>query len=164
MTNMIETIAKIPSGRMFRLSYHTEVELNKEAKAKGIKIVKYVETTTRTGIAYKNIASVIEKIKEKIDTPNKKTTTNNWEYIIDNKVKHNTNTNCDYLCVANIKKGANTKVKYKMYTANAITEFSYNEFSKIADLIKKHNSEFNPYMTIKLSNIDKIKYGEVNEG
>ena len=38
--------------------------------------------------------------------------TNNYEWVVRNRVKHNNNTNKDYLCVASLPKGHNTKVRY----------------------------------------------------
>lgn len=105
---LIEAIVAIPAGRFFRVRYMTKVKMSAESVKQGITIMKIVDTTTRTGVKYKNIAGVIPN--EYPDSYVPKET--NWEWVVPQRVKHNTRTGKDYLVVAPISKGHNTHVSY----------------------------------------------------
>ena len=55
---IINKVREIPAGRFFRVRYTTKVKLRAEYEKKGYSILKIVDTTTRTGVKYKNIAGV----------------------------------------------------------------------------------------------------------
>ena len=108
---MIEAIKEVRPGTFKRISYKTELPLKAEFKKQGYRIYKIVETTARFGINYNNIKTVIDRRAEQQDTV-RRNVTNNYEWVVRNRVKHNNNTNKDYLCVASLPKGHNTKVRY----------------------------------------------------
>ena len=154
--SLINAIEEIPAGRLFRIKYSTEVELTKDAKEKGFKLIKTTETTTRTGVAYKNLKSTIEAMKTKLIS-NKPKRDNPWEYISENRIKYNKNTHLIYLCLANIRKGHNTKISYRLYNENKqYIDFTFDELNKFVNLVKKTDEEFKPYITVKLENIREI--------
>ena len=105
---LLEAIKAIPGGRFFRVRYMTKVKMTAEAINDGITIMKIVDTTTRTGVKYRNIAGVIPN--EYPDSYVPKET--NWEWVIPQRVKHNSKTGKDYLVIAPIAKGHNTHVSY----------------------------------------------------
>ena len=102
-------IAKIHGGSFFRLAYKSDVPLRAEFKKSGCSITKITEKTCRLGVNYSNIAAVISK-RETEGEPTRKVT-NNYEWIIPNRIAYNTNTGKKYISIANAKKAA-TRVKY----------------------------------------------------
>lgn len=109
---ILETTKAIKGGRIVRVTYKTELPIKAEFKKQGYKIIKVVETSVRFGVNYHNIANVIKRKMEKETT---RKVTNNYEWIIKDRIKHNTNTDKDYLVFATLPKGSNTKVKYILY-------------------------------------------------
>lgn len=124
---ILDAVSGVKNGTITRVTYRTEVPLKAAYKKLGYSIVKVVETSGRLGVNYHNIASVIarkaeEGLKEAIQR------TNNYEWIIDNKVKHNTVTGKDYLVLASFNNGHHTKSKY-IVKCDAIDEtLSSEEF------------------------------------
>lgn len=107
---ILSAASAIRGGTINRVTYKTEVPLKAEFKKQGYKITKIVESSVRFGVNYHNIASVIARKAE--ETINTVARTNNYEWVIKNRVKHNTKTDKDYLVVANLPINANKKVKY----------------------------------------------------
>ena len=105
---IIKKVSEIPAGRFFRVRYITKVKVKAEYEKQGISIFKIVDTTTRTGVKYKNIAGV--KLNDYPDDKEPKKTT--WEWVVKDRIKHNTKTGKDYLVIAPIGKGSNTRVEY----------------------------------------------------
>lgn len=105
---IIKKIESIPGGRFFRVRYVTKVPLAADAVKSGISIIKIVDTTTRTGVKYSNI----EGVNLSDDSENKTSRTNNWEWVVKNRIKHNTKTGKNYLVIAPIGKGSHTVVSY----------------------------------------------------
>lgn len=108
---IIEEAMKVRPGTLTRVGYTSELPVKAEYKKKGYRMFKIVETSVRLGVNYHNIASVIarkaeEGLKEAVQR------TNNYEWVIKNKVSHNTATGKDYLYVANFNNGHNTKTRY----------------------------------------------------
>lgn len=112
MGNIFETLGR---GRMMRISYTTELPVKAKYKKQGIRIVKEVETTVRTGVAYKNISKVIER-RNSPDYVPPKPRENNSEWVIPNVLLKNNNTGKTYLYVAPMRKGNNLKALYKINT------------------------------------------------
>lgn len=111
---IIESIDRIHNGCLVRVTYKSEVPIKSEFKKQGYHITKITETSGRVGVNYHNIASVIARKSESL-VENTTKRTNNYEYVIKNKVKYNTNTEKDYLVLANFNKGHHTKTKYIVY-------------------------------------------------
>ena len=105
---IIKRISEIPAGRFFRVRYITKVKVKAEYENQGISIFKIVDTTTRTGVKYKNISGV--KLNDYPDEYEPKKT--NWEWVVKDRIKHNTKTGKDYIVIAPIGKGSNTRVEY----------------------------------------------------
>lgn len=108
---IIESIDKIHNGCLVRVTYKSEVPIKAEFRKQGYRIIKITETSGRVGVNYHNIASVIARKSENL-VENTTSRTNNYEWVIKNKVKYNTNTEKDYLVLANFNKGHHTKTKY----------------------------------------------------
>lgn len=104
---IMKLIENLPNGRFFRMKYLSEVPVKEAYRKKGVAIFKIVETTTRTGIRYEKIKGVTLN-----ESSTSRTTSNNWEWVIKNKIKYNTNTKKNYFVIAPIKEGANTKSYY----------------------------------------------------
>ncbi len=126
MNQLIEKIKSIPGGRFFRVRYMTKVKMTAESLQKGLTIIKIVETTTRTGVKYKNIAGVVPN--EYPDSYVPKET--NWEWVIPQRVKHNNKTGKDYLVIAPIEKGHNTHVSYVLTDADGNSRIITKEEAK----------------------------------
>lgn len=105
---IIKRVSEIPAGRFFRVRYITKVKVKAEYEKQGITIFKIVDTTTRTGIKYKNIAGIA--LNNHADERATKTT--NWEWVVKDRIKRNNKTGKDYLVIAPIGKGSNTKTEY----------------------------------------------------
>ena len=114
---IIKKISEIPAGRFFRVRYTTRVKLKAEWEKQGYSILKIVDTTTRTGVKYKNIAGV--ELKDKFEDTQPKT--NNWEWVVKDRIKHNTKTGKDYLVIAPISKGSNTVKSYVLTTPEGVS-------------------------------------------
>ena len=149
---IIKKIQTIPGGRLFRLRYMSKVRVKAEYEKQGISIVKIVDTTTRTGVKYNKIKSVM--LQSKPETYSVKPS--NWEWIVKNRIKHNTNTGKDYLVVAPVSKGHNTKVTY-VFTDNEGTAVLTKE--EIAQyVVDSYWKEEKPaVMNITLDNILLVK-------
>ena len=114
---IIKRVSEIPAGRFFRVRYTTKVKLKAEYEKQGYSILKIVDTTTRTGVKYKNIAGV--KLNDHPDEYEPKKT--NWEWVVKDRIKHNTKTGKDYLVIAPISKGSNTVKSYVLTTPEGVS-------------------------------------------
>jgi hypothetical protein len=108
---IIDEAKKIKSGTFTRLCYKSELPVKAALKKQGWKVTKITQTSTRLGVNYGNIASVIARKAEEslVETVQR---TNNYEWVIKNKVSYNSSTDKLYLFVARINKGSNTKSFY----------------------------------------------------
>lgn len=104
---IIKRVSEIPAGRFFRVRYTTKVKLKAEYEKQGYSILKIVDTTTRTGVKY---SSLIDK--HNLNEYPAEEKTNNWEWVVRNRIKHNAKTGKDYLVIAPISRGANTVTTY----------------------------------------------------
>ena len=107
---ILTAVKNVRGGTIARIAYKTEVPLKAEFKNQGYKITKVVETSVRFGVNYSRIASVIAR-KSSTDHV-ARTYTNNYEWVVSNRVKHHTKNDKDYIVVANLPKGHHTKTKY----------------------------------------------------
>lgn len=108
---IIEATNKVRNGTIARVTYRTEVPLKAEFKKQGYRLIKITETSARFGVNYGRIASVIARNAERT-LEEAVQRTNNYEWVIKNKVKYNTKTDKEYLVVANFNGGHHTKSKY----------------------------------------------------
>ena len=149
-------------GRICRIEYDAEVPVKAVYKKAGIKIIKHVSTTVRTGVSYSNLPNVINKRGNESEETSSKKRTNNFEWVIKNVLTHNTNTNKDYLYVAPFKKNSRTKISYTIEVegdrASSIVENMINEC--VLDSYKNRKGYCPEIMTICVDNIRKIN-GEI---
>lgn len=152
---IIKKVSEIPAGRFFRVRYTTKVKLKAEYEKQGYTILKIVDTTTRTGVKYQNIAGV--ELKDKFDE--KQPRTNNWEWVVKDRIKHNTNTGKDYLVVAPISKGSNTVVSYVLTTPEGesytIHEYDVKSIYSVPSYWK--NGDKPAIMNITLENVLTVR-------
>lgn len=90
----IEILKKVKNGTFGVVEYETEVPVNKAGKAAGMQIFCRTKKLVRFGAAYKNL------VKDSTDVVRPRT--NNYQWLLDNKVSHNSNTEKDYLRVSTV--------------------------------------------------------------
>lgn len=154
---IMEAITSIPAGRFFRIKYTSEMKVKAENKKKGISVLKVTETTVRTGVAYNNISAVAE-YKATHEPKRDKPTTNNWEWVSDNRVKYNTNTKKTYVVVATVPNGSNSDTHYIVTDANGTREVSSEDLDRslMIDSAWSSGSYPNSVRTIAFENIIEI--------
>lgn len=113
-TEIVKKLETIPAGRFFRIRYMSQLPLTAEYKKQGYSLCKIVDTTTRTGVSYKNIEGV--QLKEDY-TPRE----SNWEWVVKDRIKMNKKTGKQYAVLAPVAKGNNTKKSYILTTPEGIT-------------------------------------------
>lgn len=146
---IIKRVSEIPAGRFFRVRYITKVKVKAEYEKQGISIFKIVDTTTRTGVKYKNIASVKSKDYLVEAEPKK----NNWEWVVKDRIKHNTKTGKDYLVIAPITKGCNTHTEYVLTDSNGSYIRTKDEIKSYVIPSYWRNTERPAVLNITLENI-----------
>ena len=149
--NMMKKIEKIPAGRYFRMRYLSKLPVKKQFVDEGISVVKIVDITTRTGVRYSNIASVINK--EKTRTTEKRETTNNYEWIIPNRIKYNTNTRKYYFVTAPTTRGAHPHATYIVSTPEGTHVVSNKEDIKNYILDSYWRETVSPINMISLDSV-----------
>ena len=152
---IIKKVAEIPAGRFFRVRYTTKVKLKADYEKQGYTILKIVDTTTRTGVKYQNIAGVTLENKYE----DRKPKTNNWEWVVKDRIKHNTNTGKDYLVIAPISKGSNTIVSYIITNPEGVSNTIPEEDVKSTYSIPSYwkTGEKPAIMNVTLENVLMIK-------
>ena len=152
---IIKRVSEIPAGRFFRVRYTTKVKLKAEYEKQGYSILKIVDTTTRTGVKYKNIAGV--KLNDYPDEYEPKKT--NWEWVVKDRIKHNTKTGKDYLVIAPISKGSNTVKSYVLTTpegvSNTIPEYDVKNTYTVPSYWKSGDKP--SVMNVTLENVLLVK-------
>lgn len=106
MKTIEERVRELHGGSFTRVAYKSELPLKADYKKSGCKIEKVTEKTCRLGVAYMNIGKVKESNKEST-----REVTNNYEWVIPNRVAYNTKTGKKYLAITNYSKPY-VKVKY----------------------------------------------------
>ena len=151
---IIKKISEIPAGRFFRVRYITKVKVKAEQEKQGITLFKVVDTTTRTGVKYKNIAGV--KLNDYPDEYEPKKT--NWEWVVKDRIKHNTKTGKDYIVIAPIGKGSNTHVEYVLTDGEGVSSVRTKE--EIIDYVIPSywkDGEKPSVMNVTLENVLMVK-------
>jgi hypothetical protein len=107
---IINAVKAVRGGAITRVTYRTDVPIKAEFKRQGYKLTKIVETSARIGVNYGHLPSVIARN----EASNGETTqrTNNYEWIVKDRICHNTKTDKDYVALVSFNKGHHTKVKY----------------------------------------------------
>lgn len=104
LNKVVAIMEEIKNGTLGTVEYKSEVPINKDAKKEGVKIVSWTKKMVRFGAAYKNLIKGEEPTE-------KKPRTNNYSWVVINKVAHNNSTEKDYIRVSNI----NRKTIRRMY-------------------------------------------------
>lgn len=153
---IINLIKDIKNGTFVRVAFTSTVPLKAKFKNTGIIIKKKTVTTGRVGVNYFNIKSVKDLPKTA-----SRNYTNNYKWIIPNKIKYNTNTDNYYLSLATVPMYSNTYVTYEIINNGISKCISKKDLlnSEVATYIQ--DSYFNkntntPILTIKLENIEKL--------
>ena len=107
---IINAVKAVRGGTITRVTYKTEVPIKAEFKKQGYKLTKIVETSARIGVNYGHLPSVITRNTESNGEVIPKT--NNYEWVIKDRICHNHKTDKDYVALVSFNKGHNTKVKY----------------------------------------------------
>ena len=117
---IIEAVKNIHGGNFARVYYKSEMPLKAIYKKAGWVIEKYTKTNVRIGVDYNNIATVIErKTNEK---PTERNYTNNYEWVIPNRIAYNTKTGKYYLQIATSTSPC-TVTRYKIQNDKGETFF-----------------------------------------
>ena len=94
---VIELINKVQNGTIGTIEYKSSVPVSAAARKEGVVIESYTKKFVRFGAAYKNLVEAVSEAEVKPRT-------NNYSWIIENKVAYNSNTGLDYVRISNIKK------------------------------------------------------------
>ena len=161
--DILNEAAKVKPGTITRVGYRTFLPVRAAYKKQGVEIMKVVETSIRLGVSYSKIATVIarraeESMKEAVAR------TNNYEWILDNKVCYNTNTGKYYLYAASLNGGHHTKTSYMVKHASGVIESMTSEEFKnssyadeyIIPSYWKGNGEVPEIRNISFENIFRI--------
>ena len=105
---IIDAVSKIKNGTFFRISYRTTVPV-KSAYKDTVKIEKFVDTTVRTGINYRNTKSYVAPVSSITRKNN-----NIWLESNKNKIKYNFNTDKLYINLYTMQSGDNSHIKYRV--------------------------------------------------
>lgn len=150
---VINTVKSIRNGSMFKLVYQTEMPVKAAFKKAGVKVVKVTSVVTRTGVNYEHISYVIKKkaTGEIVDS----TSTNNYSWLVANKVAYNSNTDCTYLRIAPVKNG--TSHSHYLVTKDGVTtKLDRLDDETLSMLNKLSNNYVAPVKLIKTENIISI--------
>lgn len=150
MNDIINKIKNLRNGTMFHITYKTDMGVRAAYKKAGVKVVKVTSVVTRTGVDYEHIGSVIKAkaTGEIIDS----TKTNNYSWVIPNKVAYNSNTDCTYLRIAPVKNG--TSHSYYLVTKDGTCEKVDKLDDATIEMMTKMSGGYDaPVKMIKLDNI-----------
>lgn len=161
---LIKKVTDIGNGRIVRVGYRTELPVKADFYKKGLKIIKFTEKSARVGVNYHNIRSVVERLKNRQEKDTKRKSTNNYKWVVENKVKYNLVTTNYYLQVANLNEKSNEKSKFLtiwpeegIYLFTETLEGSPYKNCIIDSYFTKNNGiSGNEIQTIKFANIYKF--------
>ena len=151
LTKACEIMENIKNGTFGTVEYETSIPVNKEAKKAGIQIFCKTKKMVRFGADYKNLVKESENIEVKPRT-------NNYSWVVDNKVAYNSNTDKNYLRVSNINRKTIERT-YCMVTESAIHHFDKLELAEkfLQPSYSKNKSYSKPVVqNISLENIISI--------
>lgn len=159
LEEVIKEVTNIPNGQIFRLAYCKSIPLLKKMDDGTTKIFKITSMFCRTGVAYNEIAHVKELNESR--TEPKRQYTNNYEYLVKNKIKYNTKTQKHYLQVATLNEGHNTKTEYVVIKGNEINHYNKESFwENFSDIItaadRKPKTESDTQIDVMTINCDNI--------
>lgn len=113
----VNTIKAVRPGSFVRICYKTELPVQAQFKAKGYRVEKEVEMTSRFGVAYHHIASVIERELDRVVPAKPREHTTHWITGEKKYFLHNDNSGTNYVVTYPTKSGTNKKSTYIVYDA-----------------------------------------------
>ena len=150
---LLNKLANIKKGRMFRITYLSEPSLRADAKKLGYKIQKKTTATVRYGVKYANIKRV--QSREAARTEPKIERAPWWHWKIPQVIQeHNTKEKL-YLQVATLPKHSNSHSVYIVTDPNgAISMYSREEVQRL-DIVQPSywNSSSPEVISIEIGNI-----------
>lgn len=154
LESVLNAVKEIRHGAMCRIFYKSEPTLKAEWRKKGIKIVKYTESTVRLGVNYENIGSVIERKSNEDYVPVHHEYDGYW--LVANILYHNNRTGTDTLRVTNVPKHANKHSYFVITDENGVEK----TVDMLSDEQKEYitnsyfgNRGFNEVQSIKVDNV-----------
>lgn len=145
LRSIMEIISEVKNGTINRIVYKSELPINKDAKRLGIKIYSVTDKLIRFGVAYKG--------EDSSEAAGSKKKTNNFNWILKNKISFNSNTEKYYLRISKLNKHSNTKRNYFIDINGdcmQISEATAKEF-----LIPSYGKSYGPH-TIQNISIENI--------
>ena len=155
MDKKMEIINNIKPGVCVRFGFISQVPV-KAAFKDDFQIRKFVVTTGRTGVRYNKLKAVLERKEE---SPAKRNTTNNYTWVIPQKVKFNSNTQKNYLVIATLPHGHNSKVAFEVRQGDKYCyfhgkkEFMESEFAQYVQPSYFKKSSGTEVMSVNLDNV-----------
>ena len=152
INKMMKVINSVKPGSFVRIEYKTELPVKSEYKKFGYRVYKVSQMTTRLGIKYSNMKSVV---KTENSVPNRPSTM----HFINKYVLKNENNENLYLATYPCQQGRNNYSIYIVINENNKDINMFNESEDIKDLVidsywNKKGS--NNYFVINLNNVKKI--------
>ena len=112
----VEIMKSVKNGTFGVIEYESSLPTNKEAKNAGVKISCKTKKMVRFGADYKNLVKDITSAEVKPRT-------NNYSWVIDNKVAYNSNTDKNYVRVSNINRKTISR-EYVVSTPSGVSTIS----------------------------------------
>lgn len=112
----VEIMKSVKNGTFGVIEYESSLPTNKEAKNAGVKISCKTKKMVRFGADYKNLVKDIASAEVKPRT-------NNYSWVIDNKVAYNSNTDKNYVRVSNINRKTISR-EYVVSTPSGVSTIS----------------------------------------
>ena len=163
--SILAAVKAVRNGTVARIGYRTQLPVKAAHKKEGISVYRFVESSLRLGVGYNNMASVKARRASSDYTPTTNRT-NNYEWVIANKVSYNRNTDKEYIFAATFNQAKQNKVFYVVYmnscpvvlTSEGFMGSEYSNF--VIDSYWK-SSGSSDVLTISFDNIFKVnRYGE----
>ena len=147
MKTIREIIESIPNGRFFRITYRSELPIKSEYKKNGVSIVKYVTTTSRTGVKYTNIKGVV---------PSENPSKSNYFWLVRNKIAQHLYNKTEYVQLAPIGKGSNRKTVYMIHDNAGCRNIGEREVSQYVIPSYFSQKEAPKIIRVKLKNVIEV--------
>ena len=147
MKTIREIIESIPNGRFFRITYRSELPIKAEYQKKGVSSVKYVTTTSRTGVKYTNIEGVV---------PSENPSKSNYFWLVRNKIAQHLYNKTEYVQLAPIGKGSNRKTVYMIHDNDGCRNIRENEVGKYVIPSYFSQKEAPKIIRVKLKNVIEV--------
>jgi len=151
---IMAAVNEVKNGQFVRLGYRTEPTMKAEFRKAGYKVIKLSECTGRLGCDYENLKSTKEARAAGAEKSDK---TNNYYWIVDNKIAGNTKTGKKYIRMTTTP-GSNTKSEFYVFDANGddVSDTMNYKDLVVPSYFKPSGAPMEPVRNIKLENITRI--------